>query len=129
MSAEQSRRRRRRRRFYIGGTEWRVQIVPRTDPRMIDDDGSTLEGHCINEECLVLIAEDLSTEAREEVFVHEVFEHAINIVSGAKHEMGLRFRSEKTRAEHEERIVRARTPHLHRVLKDLGFRFPRGLLQ
>lgn len=119
-------KRRRPRRFHIGGQEWRVQFVPCTDPRL---EGGSLEGCAIFEDCLVLIRDDLSMEAREEVFVHEVFEHVINHVSGAGHEMGLRFRGEKAREEHEERIVRARTPHLHRVLKDLGFRFPKGLLR
>lgn len=106
-----------------------MQIVPRSDERMQNDDGTTCEGCAIFEDCLVLLADDLGPEAREEVFVHEVFEHVINRVSGARHEMGLRLRSEKARDEHEERIVRARTPLIHRVLKDLGFRFPKGLLQ
>ncbi len=95
---------------------------------MQEDDGSTDDGCAIHEDCLILIADDLSPEVREETFLHEL-EHAINAVSGAKHEMGLRFRSDKARIEHEERIVRARTPLLHRVLKDLGFRFPKGLLR
>jgi hypothetical protein len=33
---------------------------------------------------------------------------------------------EKERDALEERIVRARTPVWHALLKDLGFRFPKG---
>lgn len=94
---------------------------------MIDDDGTPIQGHTFFDEALVLIRDDLAMEVREEVFMHEL-EHIINKVSGAEHEMGLRFRNERKRAEHEERIVRARTPHNYRALKDLGFRLPKGLL-
>ena len=129
MSADTPRPKRRRgKRFFIGGTEWRVEVVPRSDPRLVED-GEKLDGRCTPEQCLVLIADDLSSEAREELFVHEALEHAINHISGARHEMGLRCRSAKAADEHEERIVRARTPLLHRLLKDLGFRFPKGLLK
>jgi hypothetical protein len=129
MSADTRPRRRRGRRFHVGGQEWRVQFVPGTDPRILDEtDGTPLQGAAFMEDCVILIRDDLGSEAREEVFVHEL-EHVINKVSGAAHEMGLRLRSAKARDEHEERIVRARTPLLHRVLKDLGFRFPKGLLQ
>jgi len=109
----------------VGGQRWRVHLVPRSDPRMQEDDGSTLDGHTIPEECLILIADDLCVEAREETLVHEL-DHAINIVSGARHEMELTCRGAKEKAEHEERVVRARTPVWHRLLKDLGFRFPKG---
>lgn len=120
--------RRKRRQFMVGGTMWRVLLVPPTDPRIIDEeDGKPLEGCCIFDDCLMLIREDFVIEAREEIFVHEL-EHIINRVSGARHEMTLHLRKEKSRDKHEERIVRARTPHLHRVFKDLGFRIPRGLL-
>ena len=112
----------------IGGQRWRVQLVPRTDTRMQEEDGTTLDGYTIPEECVILIADDLCLEAREETLVHEL-DHAVNIVSGAKHEMGLRYRGEKQRSEHEERIVRARTPVWHRLLKDLRFRFPKGLVR
>lgn len=94
---------------------------------MIDDDGSSIQGLTIHDECLMLIRDDLAMEVREEVFMHEL-EHIVNKVSGAEHEMGLRIRNEKKRVEHEERIVRARTPHNYRALKDLGFRLPKGLL-
>lgn len=119
--------RRKRRRFHVGSSEFRVQLVPASDPRMIEEDGSLIQGHTFYDECLVLIRDDLAMEVREEVFMHEL-EHIVNKISGAEHEMGLRFRNEKKREEHEERIVRARTPHMHRALKDLGFRIPRGLL-
>jgi hypothetical protein len=118
----------RRRPLRIGGQRWRVQLVPRRDPRMQEPPDSTLDGHTLPGECLILLADDLCADALEETLLHEL-DHAVNIVSGAKHEMDLRCRGAKLREEHEERIVRARTPIWHRLLKDLGFRFPKGLLR
>lgn len=127
MTTSQPRPRRKRRQFMVGGQTWRVKLVLPTDPRMLSEDGQPLDGCCIFDECLMLLRKDHSLETREEVFVHEV-EHIINEVSGAGHEMTLHLRSEKSRERHEERIVRARTPHMHRLWKDLGFKIPRGLL-
>lgn len=112
----------------VGGQTWRVILVPPTDPRIIDEeDGKPLEGCCIFDDCLMLLREDFSLEAREEVFIHEL-EHIINRVSGARDEMVHHLRVEKSRARHEERIVRYRTPVIHRVYKDLGFKIPKGLV-
>lgn len=120
--------RRKRREFMVGGQMWRVQIVPSSDPRILDEEtGKPLEGVTIHNDCLMLINEDFVGDAREEIFIHEI-DHIINRVSGARHEMTLHLRSEKSRDRHEERIVRARTPATHQLWKALGFRIPRGLL-
>lgn len=120
--------RRKKRQFMVGGQMWRVLLVQPTDPRIIDEeDGKPLEGCCIFDDCLMLLRVDFSIEAREEVFFHEL-DHIINRVSGARHEMTSHLRSEKSRDKHEERIVRYRTPVIHRVYKDLGFRIPKGLI-
>lgn len=102
----------------IGGQKWGVYLVsPKS--KHLNVEGEVRIGSCVYSSCRIFISRDLGESAREDALLHELL-HAILYVSGAEKEYG---RS----AEVEEGIVGAITPVLHRVLSDLGFRFPRGI--
>jgi hypothetical protein len=102
----------------VGGQKWGVYLVPETSKRLRCDDGSKAKGMAYFDECRIYISRDVSDEARDELLLHELL-HALFRVSGAAHVID----SDKK----EELVVRDTTPLLHRLLVDLGFRFPRGL--
>ncbi len=74
-------------------------------------------GRCDFPRCRIYIANDIDEQAREDTLLHELL-HALLHVSGAE------THCKSTTAE--EKLVIAITPSLHRLLKDLGFRFPKG---
>ncbi len=106
--------------LHVGGQRWEVHLVSSNSKRLRDDEGDRCNGIAFIEECRIYISKDLSDQARDETLVHELL-HAVFQVSGGSHAI-----SDEAK---EEALVRSVTPLLHRLLTDLGFRFPRGLYQ
>lgn len=106
--------------IHVGGQKYRVDVVRRKHPELEGADGVT-----DHDKCRIFVASEQEEQAREDTLLHELL-HAAMYVSGAY--SVLEGACSGTDAhETEERMVRALTPCLHRVLKDLGFRFPKGL--
>jgi len=108
--------------LHIGGQKWGVYLVaPKSKllsdhtTRVSEDERSV--GRCDFARCRIYIARDIDDQAREDTLLHELL-HALMHVAGVN-----ACRSTKA----EEDLVRALTPLLHRLLKDLGFQFPKGI--
>jgi hypothetical protein len=106
--------------LYIGGQKWSVHLVSPKSKHLIID-GEARFGSCDYSQCRIYIASDLDKSAREDALLHELL-HALLCVSGAEAAYG-------KSAKLEEQLVSALSPMLHRLLQDLGFRFPRGLYE
>ena len=104
-------------RLTIGGQRWRVFIVSPRSKHLVHEDGSRLVGRCVYTTCSIYLSRDLAPDVLEDTLLHELF-HATLYVTGAEEVYG---------ASHakEERFVAALTPAWHRLLKDLGFQFPK----
>lgn len=104
--------------LHIGGQKWSVFLVSPKSKHLWDpDSGKHNAGFCQYDKCSIYIARDLGEEAREDVLLHELL-HALLYVTGGE-------KVYDCDHEKDEQLVSALTPTLHRVLKDLGFRFPR----
>lgn len=104
--------------LHIGGQRWGVFLVSSKSKHLTDEAGSHCHGRCVFDQCRIYIDKTLDEQAREDTLLHELL-HASLFVSGADAAYN------KSNAT-EEKIVAPVTPVLHRLLKDLGFRFPRG---
>jgi hypothetical protein len=108
--------------LHIGGQKWGVHLVS-PNSRLLIDHTTKVEpdersvGRCDFPKCRIYIANDIDEQAREDTLLHELMHALVHVCGGAF------FRS----TEAEELYVIALTPLLHRLLKDLGFRFPKGL--
>lgn len=102
---------------FVGGQRWSVYLVSPNSKHLLVD-GEYKAGTCDYVRCRINIANDLDEQAREDTLLHE-FIHALLYVTGAQKAYGNSY-------EAEELLVSAITPSMHRLLKDLGFRFPRG---
>jgi hypothetical protein len=102
----------------IGGQRWSVYLVSERSKRLRHEDGDVCKGQAFFDECRIYISNEVAAEARDELLLHELF-HALFRVTGAAHTIN--------DEEKEESVVRDVTPTMHRLLVDLGFRFPRGL--
>lgn len=99
--------------LHIGGQMWGVYLVNPGHWRLQDEEEHVF-GINYPGECRIYLARGQSEQAFEDTLLHELL-HASLAVSGASHDIG--------DARKEERIVRSLTPVLHRLLKDLGFKF------
>ena len=99
----------------IGGQKWGVYLV-NPGHRRLQDENEHVFGITYPNECRIYLARGMADAALEDTLLHELL-HAALGVSGAGQELGSEAK--------EERIVRDLTPVLHRLLKDLGFRFPK----
>lgn len=99
----------------IGGQKWSVYLVPRKSKHLFFD-GAYNEGICEYGKSRIFVSNALPVAAREDTLLHELT-HALFYVAGA--------RAIIDSDDAEERIVRAMTPILHRLLSDLGFVFPK----
>ena len=106
----------------IGGQKIGVYVVRRKHRMLGGADGAYHP-----EKCAIYIASDLEEGARDDTLLHEL-DHAVNQISGVNTVLKEACRVGALDAT-EEAIVTARTPLWHRLLRDLGFRFPRGLHQ
>ncbi len=102
-------------RLSIGGKRWGIYLVSEAHRRLRGDPDETVHAICYHDECRIYVARG-PQEVVEELILHEI-EHALYRESGASYEVA--------DEEKEERIVRDITPLRHRVLRDLGFRFPK----
>lgn len=101
--------------LHIGGQKWGVYLVKGTS-KLLCPHGDRLVGCCYYERCRIYLSRDLSESAFEDALIHELL-HAMFEVSGAGTVVGSALK--------EESIVRDLTPMLHRLLVDLGFKFPK----
>lgn len=104
--------------LHIGGQRWGVYIVPRRSAKLVLE-GERCNGVCDYDTCKIYISRGLSDQARDDALLHEIL-HALLHVTGAEAAYG-------GEPDADEAIVSALTPALHRLLIDLGFRFPRGM--
>lgn len=102
--------------LYLGGQKWTVYLVSGNSKHLRDNEGH-LAGYCDYEKCRIYVSKDLEEGMREDTLLHELL-HAVLHVSGAEQVYDCD-------AAKDERLVSTLTPMLHRLLKDLGFRFPR----
>ncbi len=98
--------------LHIGGQLWRIYIVPSRSKFL---DGGA--GRCDYNACKIYISKAQDDQAREDTLWHELL-HALLYVSGAE-------RAYNGDPKIDEALVSVLTPVMHRLLKDLGFRFPR----
>ncbi len=101
--------------LHIGGQAWKVYITPSCNKKL-NFDGDHCAGRCDYDACKIYISKALDDQAREDTLLHELL-HALLYVSGAEN-------AYDGDPKIDETIVSALTPILHRLLKDLGFRFP-----
>lgn len=111
--------------LHVGGQRWAVHLVKATDKQLgTYDDGC--DGVTFLDKCKIVLSRDVASQAREDALIHELF-HAAIFVSGAGNLMlDAVGRDEDAYEKLEEDVVRALTPIWHRLLKDLGFVFPKG---
>ena len=107
--------------LHVGGQRWGVYLVSPKSKRLLEHTTPVLAdersvGRCDFSKCRIYIANDINEQAREDTLLHELL-HALLHVSDVGACKSIRA---------EERLVKSLTPHLHRLLKDLGFRFPKG---
>lgn len=98
--------------LHIGGQLWRIYIVPARNKNLAGG-----AGRCDYNACKIYISKAQDDQAREDTLWHELL-HALLYVSGAE-------KAYDGDADIDEKVVAALTPVMHRLLKDLGFRFPR----
>lgn len=98
--------------LHIGGQLWRIYIVPARSKLL---EGGA--GCCDYNACKIYISKAQDDQAREDTLWHELL-HALLYVSGAE-------KAYDGDPKIDESIVSVLTPVMHRLLKDLGFRFPR----
>jgi hypothetical protein len=103
----------------VGGQRIGVYLVRPTHPKLEGCDGIYHPT-----ESKVYISNALEESVREDTLFHEL-DHVVNDVSGANHALSAVVAPSKLEST-EESIVRCRTPIWHRLLKDLGFCFPKG---
>jgi hypothetical protein len=106
-------------RLRVGGQRIVVHLVREAHPKLEGNVGMYLP-----DECSIYLSSALSTTAREDTLFHEL-DHAVNCISGANNVLDGVAKGKRL-TEIEEQIVRCRTPVWHALLKDMGFRFPKG---
>jgi hypothetical protein len=102
---------------HVGGQKWRVDLVSPKHPELKDGE-KCFKGRCLFEKCRIYIDKTVDEQLREDTLLHELL-HAVLYVSGAATEA-----YENDEAV-DERVVSLVTPMFHRLLKDLGFSFPK----
>ena len=102
-------------RLRIGGQAWGAYLVNPGHRRLLDEH-EHVYGIAYPEEGRIYLSRGQTESALEDSLVHELL-HATMAVSGAGHAIG--------DAAKEETVVRALTPVWHRLLLDLGLRFPK----
>lgn len=117
-------------RVHIGGQVWKVVLVGSKSKLLVDHKDELVSGRTWVNRCLIAIDKDLDPQAREDTLLHEIL-HAAVFVCGAYNSLQKAVAAEPD--EHpdaaqdlEDDVVHPLTPVLHRILKDLGFSFPKG---
>ncbi len=110
--------------LHVGGQKWGVYVVKGGSRLLGADDDEKVHGHTYFDKCRIYLSKDQDEQAFEDTFLHELL-HAAIYVSGAGNVFASQCKNADKAEEAEEQIVRSLTPVLHRLLKDLGFRFPK----
>lgn len=105
--------------LHVGGQKWSVHLVK---PHVKALEGAA--GITYPERCQIYISSALDPAARDDTLLHELL-HAALYVSGGCNVFAASCKSGQA-DNAEEQVVLGLAPMLHRVLKDLGFRFPKG---
>lgn len=118
-------------RIHIGGQKWRVILVSPRSKYLVDHVGERVAGRTWVNDCIIAINREIESQAREDTLLHELL-HAAVFVSGGWSAIQRVTAAEPSEDEDaaqavEDDIVHPLAPILHRMLKDLGFRFPRGI--
>jgi Zn-dependent peptidase ImmA (M78 family) len=110
----------------VGGQKWGVYLVKGNSRHFGTDENEEVDGVTYVDRCRIYVSSSLEPPVRDDTLLHELL-HASFHVSGAQHALheAVGGDAEKTDAL-EERVIRCLTPVLHRLLVDLGFRFPKG---
>lgn len=103
--------------LHIGGQRWSVFLVSPKSKNLRGEDGSWRLGACNYDRNRIYISKALEESAREDTLWHELM-HALLYVTGAE-------KVYDCDPIKDEQLVTAITPVMHRLLKDLGFQFPR----
>lgn len=103
----------------VGGQRITVYVVPPKHPKL-----EGCKGIYHPDDGAIYISKVLAPDVRQDTLFHEL-DHAVTEVSGGNNLIAEHL-PEKERDAFEERLTRARTPIWHALLKDLGFRFPKG---
>jgi hypothetical protein len=117
--------------LFIGGQRWRVVLVGPKSKLLVDGDGDRVAGRTWVDRCIIAICRDLNPQAREDTLLHELL-HASVYVSGGWGAIQRVTAAPPAEGEDaaqavEDDIVHPLAPVLHRLLKDLGFQFPKGI--
>ena len=112
----------------IGGQRVTVHLVKPDDPHLDESYGA-----CDFDEGRIYIANNLGPGVLEDTLWHEL-DHYVDDTCGAKRALLKAVQAARKRGdaaieaavELDEDMRRARTPVWHRLLKDLGFVFPKG---
>jgi Zn-dependent peptidase ImmA (M78 family) len=104
----------------VGGQRIKVYLVRDSHPKL-----EGCNGIYHPDTNTVYISSALPVDEREDTLFHEL-DHVVNDKSGAGKAMEIAVPRRKQRDDLEEQMVRCRTPIWHALLKDLGFRFPKG---
>lgn len=101
---------------HVGGQKWRVDLVRGKSHHFEGDE--TCYGATYCDKCRIYIAREQDEQAREDTLLHELLHATLHVsgVSAALAAAGL----------DEEQVIKPLVPVWHRLLKDLGFRFPKG---
>ena len=105
----------------LGGEMWSIYLVPPNSKHL---DGGDYEGRCLFDKRRIYLSNDGAEDARTNRLLHEI-KHVLNRVNGLW-EILENALGEKEAGRVEEAMVMVETPHWHQVLKDLGFRPPKG---
>lgn len=101
--------------LHVGGQKWSIYLVSPKSKYLLSE-GESCQGICEFKTCKIYLDRSLSDPVLEDTLIHELL-HASLYVSGGDD-------AYNKSAKIEEHIVRALTPCWHRILKDLGLRFP-----
>jgi hypothetical protein len=103
----------------LGGQRWAVHVLR--------DGAKALEGAqgvTDVDTARIYVSRDLAPDVFEDTFLHELL-HAVLYVSGGTQALEANCRAGRAN-DTEEQVIRCVVPVLHRLLKDLGFEFPKG---
>jgi hypothetical protein len=110
---------------HVGGQKWRVELVKKSHPNLESGPEERVYGATREDKCRIYIAKEQDEQTREDTLLHELL-HAVFSVAGCTQELANVVEGADMAVDLEETMVKSITPILHRLLKDLGFRFPKG---
>lgn len=110
---------------HVGGQKWRVDLIKGNSKHFEADADENVYGITHAEKCRIYIAKEQDEQAREDTLLHELL-HAVFGVAGVNSTLAEICEDRDEAYKVEDKMILAMTPVLHRLLKDLGFKFPKG---